>query len=170
MTTAYSYTTTFILDKSYFTECFEQSSKVESFGQAYFKAIFFSVFGALLVLFTPINAYVAWFLFALGIVEALGVYYKKPWWVTRQMLGKSSKSEVTLLISEEGVRSHSFYIDEMIHWQDVSLLEQTDKGWVFVHSKGKSYISSSFLNEECLEFLKHKKTTLSSSETENNNE
>ena len=37
-------------------------------------------------------------LFAIGIVEALGVYYRKPWWVARQMLGKASKSEVTLTI------------------------------------------------------------------------
>lgn len=168
MTSEFSYSTTFILNKSYFTECFEQSAKIESFVQAYFKALFFSIFGGLLVIFTPLNPYVAWFLFALGIVEALSVRYKKGWWVARQMLGKSSKSEVTLLLNEEGIKSHSFYIDEILLWQDITMLSQTDKGWIFHHAKGKTYISSSFLNDDAFQFLTEKKIALNSNVLNNN--
>jgi hypothetical protein len=156
MTSKFSYSTTFKLDKGYFTECFEQSVNVEHTWQTYFKAIFFSVFGGLLVIFTPINPYVAWFLFGIGIVEALSVYYQKPWWITRQMLGKASNSEVTLTIDEMGINSHSFYIDDTFLWQDIVTIASTDKGWIFQHSKGKNYISSSFLNDDVQEFLQQK--------------
>jgi len=166
MSSDFSYSSQFILDKKYYTECFEQSAKVESFSQAYFKALFFSIFGAVLVLFTPINAYVAWFLFTLGIVEALSVYYKKPWWVTRQMLSKASKSEVTLTIDENAISSQSFYIDDVISWQDINQLIQTDKGWVIVHSQGKNYISASFLNQGAAEYLQQKAQYLSAQQVE----
>ena len=156
MTSEFSYSTTFTLDKSYFKECFEQSVNVDHTWQAYFKAIFFSTFGGLLVIFTPINPYVAWFLFGIGIVEALSVYYQKPWWVTRQMLGKASNSEVTLTIDENGINSHSFYIDDMFSWQDIVDISSTDKGWIFQHNKGKNYISSSFLNDDAETFLQQK--------------
>lgn len=165
MTSEFSYSTTFTLDKSYFTECFEQSVVVQSFWQAYFKAIFFSVFGGLLVLFTPINPYVAWFLFAIGIVEALGVYYRKPWWVARQMLGKASKSEVTLTIDGKGINSHSFYIDDTFLWQDIETMSATNKGWLFQHKNGKNYISSSFLNEDTQQFLQQKTLDTTSTST-----
>lgn len=163
MSSEFSYATTFILDKAYFTECHEQSVKVDDFWQAYFKAIFFTVFGALLVLFTPINGYVAWFLFALGIVEALGVYYQKPWWVARQMLSRASKSEVTLTINDEGINSHSFYVDQTILWSDITAIEKTHLGWLFIHDKGKNYISASFLSDEAITFIEEKNTLISAS-------
>jgi len=161
MTQLFSYSTRFILDKNYFIECFEQSKSIDYSWQAYFKAIFFSTFGALLVLFTPINTYAAWFLFTLGIIDALGVYYQKPWWVTRQMLSRASGSEVTLTLNEQSIISHSFYIDETILWADISLLDKTAKGWIVQHAKGKNYISSSFLDDAANEFLMQKLPTFS---------
>jgi hypothetical protein len=156
MTSEFTYSTTFILDKNYFTECFEQSVDVDHTWQAYFKAIFFSVFGGLLVLFTPINPYVAWFLFGIGIIEALSVYYQKPWWVTRQMLGKASKSEVTLTVDTKGINSHSFYVDDSYEWQDISKITATDKGWIIQHAKGKNYISARFLNAQASQYIQDK--------------
>lgn len=160
MSSDFSYSTTFILDKPYFTECFEQSVKLDYSWQAYFKAIFFTLFGAILVLFTPINAYVAWFLFGLGIVEALSVYYQKPWWVTRQMLSRAAKSEVTLTINDEGIDSRSFYNEQTIYWQDISIIKNTTKGWLIIHAKGKNYISFAFLNDEANKYLQQKSDTL----------
>ena len=156
MATEFSYTTTFILDKNYFLECFEQSVEVDKTWQAYFKAIFFSVFGGLLVIFTPINPYVAWCLFGSGIVEALRVYYQKPWWVTRQMLGKASKSEVSLTIDNKGINSHSFYVDDQYDWSDITDMKPTSKGWIIQHTNGRNYISSSFLNDDALQYIKQK--------------
>lgn len=153
MATEFSYTTTFILDKNYFLECFEQSVEVDLTWQAYFKAIFFSAFGGLLVVFTPINPYVAWFLFGIGIIEALSVYYQKPWWVTRQMLGKASNSEVTLTVDSKGINCHSFYVDDQYNWGDITSMTATELGWIIKHANGKNYISSSFLNDEAKQYI-----------------
>ena len=149
----FAYSTTFTLDKTYFAECYQESVTINHSWQSYAKAIFFTLFGAFLVLLTEINAYVAWFLFALGIVEALSVYYQKPWWVARQMLSKASKSEVTLTINEQGIKSHSFYIDETILWSDISAVEKTTQGWVVQHAKGKNYLSSAFLSDKVTAFF-----------------
>lgn len=165
MSSDFSYSTHFILDKVYFTECHEQSVVSDHSWQAYFKAIFFSVFGGLLVIFTPINPYVAWFLFALGIVEALSVRYQKAWWVTRQMLGKASKGKVTLTINEQGIHTQSFYLDEMILWSEITKMSSTDKGIIFEHLKGKNYISARFLSNEALSFLQDKAQNIDSKES-----
>lgn len=156
MTQEFNYSTSFVLDKKYYRECFEQSvSEVHSW-RSYAKAIFFVVFGALLVIFTPISSYVAWFVFGLGIVEALSVYYQKPWWVTRQMLSKAANGKVTLTIDEKSISSHSHYVDDVILWGDVKTLEQTPQGWLVYHNKGKNYLSQGFLNEEVEQFFNAK--------------
>jgi len=162
MSDNFSYSVKFTLDKPYYTECFEQSVVVDNSYRAYAKAIFFTVFGGALVLFTEINPYAAWFVFALGIVEALSVYYQKPWWVLRQMLSKAAKSEVQLTIDDKGIFSHSFYIDDAIAWHDIKQLSQTDLGWLIQHTKGKNYLSQRFLTEQVNEFLHEKSLTIAS--------
>jgi hypothetical protein len=162
MTQPFSYSTTFTLDKAYFTECFEQSMNVEHSFKTYAKAIFFALFGAILVLFTEINAYAAWFIFSLGIVEALSVYYQKPWWVTRQMLSRASKSDVKLTIDDLAISTDSFYLKSQLQWQDISALTTTNKGWLIVHAKGKNYISNLFLTEQAMSFLSMKAKSITS--------
>jgi len=160
MNQPFSFSTTFILDKPYFTECFEQSVNVEHSMKAYSKAIFFVLFGAILVLFTEINAYAAWFIFSLGIVEALSVYYQRPWWVTRQMLSRAAKSEVKLTIDDLAISTDSFYLQSQLNWQDISALKTTQKGWLIVHAKGKNYISNQFLSDEAKSFLTFKSKSM----------
>jgi len=156
MSENFSYSTKFVLDKAYYTECFEQSVTIDNSWRAYAKAIFFSAFGGVLVIFTEVNPYAAWFVFTLGIVEALSVYYQKPWWVTRQMFSKAAKSEVELTINEQGVSSHSFYIDDAILWSDVAQLSKTELGWLIQHNKGKNYLSDRFLSQAATDFLQAK--------------
>lgn len=148
MTSPFSYSHTFLLDKAHFNECYSQSVVIEKSLKAYLKAIILSVFGILLVLFSDVDPYAAWFVFALGVLEAISIYYQQPWWVMRQLLGKSSKGEVTLIIDEKGVATNSFYVKTMMLWENISKIDKTSLGWVIHHEKSKSYISDSCLSEE----------------------
>jgi len=156
MNPAFSYSTTFILDRNYYSECFEQSVVIEHALRRYAKALFFMLFGAVLVLFTEVNHYAAWFVFALGILEAVSIRYQQPWWVTRQMLSRASRSEVKLTIDESGMNTESFYQTSNYIWSDFSAITRTDKGWLLVHAQGKNYISSQFLSNDAQNYLSSK--------------
>lgn len=156
MTTPFSYSTYFVLDKPHFNECFSNSVDIDKSWNAYKKSIFFCVIGVVLLFFIQVNGYVAYFMVVLGIVEALSVYYQQPWWVTRQMLSRSSNSKVTLTIDEQGIHTESFYQNSVIAWQDISEIKPTKDGLILLHNKGKSYISGSCLSEEAKSFLSSK--------------
>jgi len=147
------YVSQFILDKAHFNECYSQSIDDDHSISAYFKAIVLTLFGMVLVLFTAINGYAAWFVFAIGILEALSVYYQKPWWVMRQMLGKSAKGKVTLTIDDKGIFTESHYINHGILWETIITLKSTDKGWLINHSSGRNYISNACISVEAQHFL-----------------
>jgi hypothetical protein len=153
MTSPFSYSTTFVLDKAHFNECFSNSVVVEHSFFAYRKAIVFWLLGMLLVMFTEVNAYVAYFLIGLGFIEAMGNYYRQPWWVMRQMLSRAAKKEVTLTLDEVGIHSESSHVNSVILWQDISDVKSTQNGFLLVHTKGQSYISDACLSEEAKAFL-----------------
>ena len=157
MNTPTSFTCKFTLDKAHFNECYSQSNTVDRSANAYFKAAILMLFGLFILLFTPINGYAAWFVIALGILEALALYYNQPWWVLRQMLSKASGSEVTLTVDEQGVLSESFYHNSRILWSDVTAIEETELGFVlsFVVGKStsKSYLSKSYLSNPAQEYI-----------------
>jgi len=156
MTTSFSYSHTFILDKDHFNECYSQSVVHDNSIKAYFKAIILSVFGIILVMFSDVNPYAAWFVFALGILEAVSIYYRQPWWVTRQLLSKAAKGEVTLIIDDKGVATNSFYVKSMVLWENITGFKKTDLGWIISHELGNNYISDSCLSPEALKvFTEH---------------
>jgi len=148
-----SYVSQFILDKAHFNECYSQSVNSDYSIKAYFKAIVLTLFGMVLVLFTEINAYAAWFVFALGILEALSVYYQKPWWVLRQMLGKSAKGQVTLTINDTGISTESYYVSHHVLWENITELKATEKGWLITHLSGRNYISNICISTEAQQYL-----------------
>jgi hypothetical protein len=163
MNNALSFTSKFILDKAHFNECYTESTILELSAKAFLKSGVLMFFGLILLLFTPVNAYAAWFVIALGILEALSLYYNQPWWVLRQMLSKASNSEVTLTIDEQGVLSESFYHNGRILWQDITSIQETSLGFVlhFItgKSKGKSYLSKSCLSAEAQDYIQGKAGT-----------
>ncbi|GLX77811.1 hypothetical protein tinsulaeT_11510 [Thalassotalea insulae] len=161
MTPAFHYSTRYLLNKAYFSECYEQSVTQDYSWRAYAKALFFCLFGGVLVIFTPLNPYVAWFIFVLGLVEALSVYYQKPWWLVRQMLGKTANNEITLTIDDKGIQSRSFYGQQQLLWQDINGLIQTELGWIITHQAGKNYISASVLSAEAIDYLQQQAQQLS---------
>jgi len=155
ITQAQSFTASFKLDKSHYTECYTESSKLEHNKKTYFKANILTVFGMVILLFTPINPYTAWFVIALGILETASVYYRKPWWVTRQMLSKASGNNVNLTIDGLGILTESFHSNNRILWSDVTAVTETSQGFVIDFSlgktmTGKAIASKSYISKSCL--------------------
>ena len=155
-----TYTCTFILDKAHFNECYSESITLARSPKVFFKSAILMLFGLIILLFTPVNAYAAWFVIALGILEAVSLYYHKPWWVLRQMMSRASNSDVKLTIDDQGVLSESFYHKGKILWQDVTEIQETSLGYV-LHFKagkrtGKSYLSKAYLSSDAQAYI-HKK-------------
>ncbi|MEZ9198288.1 YcxB family protein [Shewanella sp. 10N.286.54.B9] len=152
MNSEYSYTTQYTLDKSHFSECFDESVIIDTSIRAYRKAIIFTLIGVLLLL-TGINAYASWFLIALGVLEALNIRYKKPWWLLRQMMSKAANNEVTLTIDTKGISNDSFYVKGTILWQDIVSIKETEQGFLLNQSKTVSYLSKRSLDDEAIAFV-----------------
>ena len=153
MNKSFSFSTAFTLDKKHFSECYQESVVPDFSVRAYSKAILLSVMGLGLSMFTEINQYAAWFLIGLGAVEALSVYYQKPWWLARQMLSRASNSEVTLTVDESGIKTKSFYVEAEIKWPDIKEIKRTQSGLLVIHQGGKNYISNSCLSDQAIEFI-----------------
>lgn len=157
MTYSTSFTSKFTLDKPHFNECYNQTNTVDRSGKAFFKSGVLTVFGLYLLLFTQVNAYAAWFVIALGILEAVSIHYHQPWWVIRQMFSKAAGSEVTITLDEKGILNESFYHTGRILWQDITELKESELGFVIFFSidksNGKSYLSKSCLSTEAQAYL-----------------
>lgn len=156
MNTPFSYSTTYSLDKSHFSECYDESANADHSIRSYFKSAVLAIFGLSILLFTDVNPYAAWFIVALSAIEALSIRFRKSWWLARQMLSKAAKSEMTLTIDEDAVSTQSFYVESKILWSDVTQLQKTQKGWLIFHPVGKNYISSGCLSLQAEEFIANK--------------
>ena len=113
MSDSFSYTTSFILDKAHFSECFEQSVTATIL-KSYRKAAIIALLGLILLFVVSSNNYVSFFVIALAAIEALGVKYKKTWWLWRQMLSKASNHKVELLVDSNGITTTSFHINSQL--------------------------------------------------------
>ena len=153
MTTPFCYSTTYILDKSHFSETFDASITVDNSKSIYLKSFVFGLLGLAILLFTDISPYIAWFIVGMGALEAFSVRFRKPWWLARQMISKAANAELTLTVDEHGVSSKSFYVESKISWADVKSIEQTAQGYLLHHARGKNYISGRCLSEEAQEFI-----------------
>lgn len=156
MTEPFYYSTSYKLDKSHFSETFDESITEENSKNLYLKSIILTVMGSSILLFTDVSAYIAWFIVALAAIEALSVRFRKPWWLTRQMISKAANSELTLTIDENGVSSKSFYVESKIMWNDVDRIEKTAQGWMIYHNSTKNYISGRCLSEPAGDFISAK--------------
>lgn len=153
MSDSFHYSTTFVLDKAHFNECFSNSVVLAPPLVAYRKAMILLLIGFVIILLTEVNAYVGYFVIGLGIVEALGCYFQQPWWVTRQLFGRSGNSEVTMTVDDSGVHTDSAHVKGSILWQDINGVNETKDGIVIMHKQGKSYISAQCLSVEAKHFI-----------------
>jgi hypothetical protein len=153
MTTPFSFSTTYILDKSHFSETFDESVTVDKSNTVYFKTLVLAVLGLGILLFTDVNPYAAWFIVALGAIEALSIRFRKAWWLARQLMSKAANADVTLTIDENSVSSKSFYVESKISWTEITKVSQTVQGWLLYHEAGKNYLSNRCLSEAAKEFI-----------------
>ncbi|MUK77506.1 YcxB family protein [Aliivibrio fischeri] len=157
MSKDFSVTTEYILDKTFFAECYDQTSQPITFPKVYLKGILFFLFGlALLKLKLLPNGYIGWFFIALSIIEAFSIYFKRTWWVWRQSISSLSGSKVVFQVDANGVSYKSLKNTKnsrTIAWSDIDQVEQSDLGLIFHIGKQRQYVSKSCLNEEEIAFI-----------------
>ncbi|OCH12632.1 YcxB family protein [Aliivibrio fischeri] len=153
----FSVTTEYVLDKTFFAECYDQTSQPITFPKAYLKGILFFLFGlALLKLELLPNGYIGWFFIALSIIEAFSIYFKRTWWLWRQSISSLSGSKVVFQVDANGVSYKSLKNTKnsrTIAWSDIDQVEQSDLGLIFHIGKQRQYVSKSCLNEEEIAFI-----------------
>ncbi|MFD2164988.1 YcxB family protein [Thalassotalea euphylliae] len=153
MSESFEYNNQYTLDKAYLTECFEASVKPLPMMQAYKKALFFVVIGMALLMFTQVDKYLSSFIVVLGVIEALSVKYQRAWWVTRQLWGKSGNSDVGLTMNSEGIVIKSTYVEQHFKWPNISDIEETQTGYLFIVLNQKHYLSKSVLSSEAIDYM-----------------
>lgn len=153
----FSVTTEYVLYKTFFAECYDQTSQPITFPKAYLKGILFFLFGlALLKLELLPNGYIGWFFIALSIIEAFSIYFKRTWWLWRQSISSLSGSKVVFQVDANGVSYKSLKNTKnsrTIAWSDIDQVEQSDLGLIFHIGKQRQYVSKSCLNEEEISFI-----------------
>lgn len=153
----FSVTTEYVLDKTFFAECYDQTSQPITFPKAYLKGILFFLFGlALLKLELLPNGYIGWFFIALSIIEAFSIYFKRTWWLWRQSISSLSGSKFVFQVDANGVSYKSLKNTKnsrTIAWSDIDQVEQSDLGLIFHIGKQRQYVSKSCLNEEEISFI-----------------
>ncbi|GGK71702.1 YcxB family protein [Amphritea balenae] len=149
----------YILNREYFTECFNESAdttiSLKTYRQAILLGILACVFFAL-----ETEAYIAWFLLALGAVELLSIRYKRGWWVARQMLSRRAGSRVNVRVDEQGIYTDSSHHQQSILWDDISEIKRTEKGFIVIHKGGTNYLSRNGLDEYFLALLNEKSSAI----------
>lgn len=154
MSNDFEFTTEYTLDKSFFAECYDQTSQPIKFPKAYLKGILFASFGLVLLGFELLpSSYVGWFFIVLSVIEGFSVYYKRTWWLWRQTISSSNGNKVEFQVSASGVAYKSGKTDRKIPWREIDQLEQTDLGFILHLGKQRQYLSKSCLNAEVIAFM-----------------
>jgi len=156
MNTPFQFKTSFKLDKSHFAQCFDDSVTERTAIQKYRNAAILATVGVLLLLVVGTNQYAAFFVVVLAAVEALSVYYKRTWWLWRQMLSKAYNHNVDLIVDDNGITTQSFHVNSQLNFVDVTEIKQSDTGMMLTHNAGVSYISKNCLSEEAISFITDK--------------
>ncbi|PMH44882.1 hypothetical protein BCU68_12120 [Vibrio sp. 10N.286.49.B3] len=154
MSKDFSFATEYTLNKTFFAECYDQTSHPIKFPKAYFKGVLFLIFGVVLLQFELLpDGYVGWFFIVLSVIEAFSVYFKRTWWLWRQALSMNNGSKVVLQIDTNGVSYKSRKNTRNITWSEIDQLQQTDLGLILHMGKQRQYVSKSCLNDEVVAFI-----------------
>lgn len=158
--TSTSYSSYYILNREYFSECFDESANTKTDLRTYRLAILFSIAAA--ILFTiEAEAYVAWFVLCLSGVELLSIRYRRSWWITRQMFSRAAGSKVNIRIDDQGIFTDSAHHQKCMLWNEITEIKSTEKGFVISHNNGIHYLSRSGLDEGVLTLLAEKQKGVS---------
>ena len=145
-------TSTYFLNREYFSECFDESTSNASNTNTYIKATFLIIVAGVLFVM-EFEAYIAWFLLCLGGVELLSIRYKRSWWINRQMLSRAAGNKVNLRIDDQGIFTDTPNNQQSLLWKDITQIRCTEKGFVVIHNNGSSYLSRCGLDKYALALL-----------------
>jgi hypothetical protein len=151
-------TTTYTLDKPYYYECFDESLPYSSQAKPKYPLLALLITLGLLAFYQLENHYLGSFMIMLAVVECLSFYYKRPWWVARQMMSRASGSEVTIVFDDVGVKAENPYKHYQLTWQQITDIIETERGYILKASRGMQYLSKKALNEEIVAELNKRAT------------
>lgn len=148
--------TQFTLSREYLAECFDQSLPHGKHAKGkYVFAIVLFISGAGLLFFSEQPRVVGTLLIALCILELVHIRFRRAWWLTRQMWGKSSNTEIKLTIDDTGIQTQNPYTKTSLLWADIDNVIETDLGLIIVaKSSGQQYLSKSLFTPEIISHIK----------------
>lgn len=139
------FATQFTLSRDYLAECFDQSLPHGKNARPnyLFPALLFAA-GAGLLFFTEQPGIAGWMLIALAVLELVHIRFRRAWWLTRQMWGKSAGTEVRLTLDAEGIHTQNHDTQSSVLWTEIEQVIETDLGLILVaKSGGQQYLSKS---------------------------
>ncbi|MCQ3829381.1 YcxB family protein [Microbulbifer elongatus] len=142
--------TQFTLSRDYLAECFDQSLPYGKGAKPnyLFPALMLAA-GAGSLIFTDQPRVLGYMLIAFAILELLHIRFRRAWWLTRQMWGKSAGSEVTVIVDERGITTQSEHTQTALLWSDIHDVIETELGLIIVaKSGGRHYLSKSLFTED----------------------
>lgn len=158
MSTPFHYQADFVLDRSHYEECFDESVPPKSGLKPYAKTLAFLFVGFALIPM-PLPYGIGYLFVALGLVEGLSVRFQRTWWLWRQLLSKAANNSATFEMDDEGIKIHSNFVNHQFTWQQIDAIEATSKGYLLKMGKGRTYISGRVLDDAAKAFMEHKATT-----------
>lgn len=143
--------TQFTLSRDYLAECFDQSLPYGKNAKPnyLFPALLFA--GGAGLFFTEQPKILGSMLIALAVLELIHIRFRRAWWLTRQMWGRSADSEVKLTIDEDSIKTQNPYTQTVLLWTDIECVIETDLGLILVvKSGGQQYLSKSLFSAELI--------------------
>jgi hypothetical protein len=146
----------FILDRQHLEECYDQSQPFSKQQTPRIKLIIILIISSLLLLiYAEQQNHLAFFLLGLATVEYLSFHYRRVWWLTRQVWSKNSGNTITLTINDNGITTQSIYINSQLTWDDISCVDETEKGLLLtLKNSGSNYLSKTNLDVQVIDFIK----------------
>lgn len=140
-----TFDTQFILSRDYLAECFDQTLPYGKNAKPnYLFPGFLLASAAVLHLFTEESLVAAAILISLAVLELIHSRYRRAWWITRQMWGRSAGREVKLTIDEDGIQTQNPFTETRLLWAEVDRVIETELGLILVAKSGeRQYLSKS---------------------------
>lgn len=145
----------FQLTRAHLEECFDESLPYSKHQKPkYGFAGAFIGIGMGLIVFTEMEGVAPYLMVGLGVLEFVSFYYRRPWWLARQMWSRSANATVTITLDDDGVHSKNPFTESCLKWEDIAELISTEKGVIFKTAKGQqSYLSKANLTTEARAFI-----------------
>lgn len=147
-----TFNTQFNLSRDYLAECFDQSLPYGKNAKPnyLFPALMF-VAGAGLLFFVEQYKTAGGVFIALAVLELFHIKFRRTWWLTRQMWGRSADIEVKLTIDDERVQTETSNAQTVFLWVNLERVIETDLGLILVEkSGGQQYLSKSLFSPELI--------------------